>query len=262
MITLAEDDALITTAEAGGVLRIGINRPDKMNAINRQMYTDMAAALRQAEQDESIRVVLIHGSADCFTSGNDLRDFAQHPPTGEDSPVFQFLAAISQASKPLIAAVNGPAIGIGTTMLLHCDLVYAGEKAKFQTPFVNLGLCPEAASSLLLPQLAGYQRAAEMLLLGQPFSATKAYEAGLVNEVFSGNKVFPYALAQAQLMAKQPPAAVRLAKKLLKKHNATTVPIVMADEGRRFIERLSSPEAVEALAAFFAGRPADFSRFN
>jgi enoyl-CoA hydratase/carnithine racemase len=213
MMTLADSDTLIDIVSSGGVLRIGINRPDKLNAINRQMYSEMATALQRAEQDDTIRVVLIHGSADCFTSGNDLRDFALDPPTGEDSPVFTFLAAISQASKPLIAAVTGPAIGIGTTMLLHCDLVYAGETAQFQTPFVNLGLCPEAASSLLLPQLAGYQRAAEMLLLGQPFSADRAYETGLVNAIYPGNKVFPHALAQAQLMAKQPPAAVRLAKK-------------------------------------------------
>ena len=261
MMTLTDNDALIDTHCGDGILRIGINRPEKLNAINRQMYSDIAAALRRAEQDDSIRVVLIHGSATCFTSGNDLRDFAQDPPTGEDSPVFQFLAAISQASKPLVAAVNGPAIGVGTTMLLHCDLVYAGENAKFQTPFVNLGLCPEAASSLLLPQLAGYQRAAEMLLLGQPFSATKAYEAGLVNGVFPGNKVFQHALSQVQLLAKQPPAGVRLAKKLMKQNSFAAVPVVMAEEGRCFVERLSSPEAAEALGAFFEGRPADFSRF-
>ena len=261
MMTLTDNDVLIDTHCGDGIMRIGINRPEKLNAINRQMYSDMAAALLNAEQDDSIRVVLIHGSATCFTSGNDLRDFALDPPTGEDSPVFKFLVAISQASKPLVAAVNGPAIGVGTTMLLHCDLVYAGENAQFQTPFVNLGLCPEAASSLLLPQLAGYQRAAEMLLLGQPFGAIKAYEAGLVNGVFPGNKVFQHALAQVQLLAKQPPAAVRMAKKLMKKNSAAVVPVVMAEEGRCFVERLSSPEAAEALGAFFEGRSADFSRF-
>jgi enoyl-CoA hydratase/carnithine racemase len=261
MMTLTDNDVLIDTHCGDGIMRIGINRPEKLNAINRQMYSDMAAALLNAEQDDSIRVVLIHGSATCFTSGNDLRDFALDPPTGEDSPVFKFLVAISQASKPLVAAVNGPAIGVGTTMLLHCDLVYAGENTQFQTPFVNLGLCPEAASSLLLPQLAGYQRAAEMLLLGQSFGATKAYEAGLVNGVLPGNKVFQHALAQVQLLAKQPPAAVRLAKKLMKKNSVAAVPVVMAEEGRCFVERLTSPEAVEALGAFFDGRPADFSRF-
>ena len=262
MTTLVDNDALIKTSTCGGVLQIGINRPGKLNAINRQMYSDMADALQRAEQDDSIRSVLIHGSEDCFTSGNDLRDFAKDPPTGEDSPVFKFLTAISQASKPLVAVVNGPAIGIGTTMLLHCELVYAGDSAKFQMPFVNLGLCPEAASSLLLPQLAGYQRAAEMLLLGQPFGATKAYEAGLVNEILPGNELFQHGLAQAQLLAKQPPAAVRLAKQLMKKNSAATVPVVIAEEGKHFVERLSSPEAAEALGAFFEGRQADFSRFS
>jgi enoyl-CoA hydratase/carnithine racemase len=262
MMTLTDNDALIDTRSDDGILRIGINRPEKLNAINRQMYSDMAVALEQAEQDDSIRVVLIHGSATCFTSGNDLRDFAQDPPTGEDSPVFKFLVAISQASKPLVAAVNGPAIGVGTTMLLHCDLVYAGESAQFQTPFVNLGLCPEAASSLLLPQLAGYHRAAEMLLLGQPFGAARAYESGLVNGVFAGNKVFQHALSQVQQLAKQPPAAVRLAKRLMKNNSFEAVPEVMAEEGRCFIERLSSPEAAEALGAFFEGRTADFSRYQ
>ncbi len=261
MMTISNKDALINTASADGVMRIEINRPDKLNAINRQMYSDMAEALRRAEDMEDIRVIVIHGNAECFTSGNDLVDFAQDPPTGEDSPVFQFLLAISQASKPLVAAVNGPAIGVGTTMLLHCDLVYAGDRAKFQTPFVNLGLCPEAASSLLLPQIAGYHRAAEMLLLGQPFNAERAYEAGLVNKVFPGNKVFQHALAQAQLLAKQPPAAVRLAKQLMKKRMQSAVSEVMSDEGRNFFERLSTPEAAEALTAFFEGREADFSRF-
>ncbi|MGK2945574.1 MAG: enoyl-CoA hydratase, partial [Desulfuromonadales bacterium] len=238
MMTLTGNDALIDIRSGDGILQIGINRPEKLNAINRQMYSDMAAALQRAEQDDSIRVILIHGSTTCFTSGNDLHDFAQDPPTGEDSPVFKFLAAISQASKPLVAAVNGPAIGIGTTMLLHCDLVYAGENAQFQTPFVNLGLCPEAASSLLLPQLAGYQRAAEMLLLGKSFDATKAYEAGLINGVFPGNKVFQHALEQVQLLAKQPPAAARLAKQLMKKNSFATVPVVMEEECRCFVERL------------------------
>ncbi len=260
MMTLAHDDSLIQTIASDAVLRIGINRPEKLNAINLQMYADMADALERAEEDDDIRVILIHGLADCFTSGNDLRDFAQGPPMDENGPTFRFLTRISQASKPLVAAVNGPAIGIGTTMLLHCDLVYAGESAKFQTPFVNLGLCPEAASSLLLPQLAGYQRAAEMLLLGQPFGAKKAYDAGLVNEVFSGNKVFPHAVAQAQLLARQPPEAVQLTKRLMKKSHTAAVSEVMSEELGHFLQRLSSPEAIQALGAFFGGRKTNFSR--
>lgn len=261
-MTIAATDSAINTTCADGIMRIEINRPQKRNAINRQMYADLVDALRDAEEDAAIRVILIHGTADCFTSGNDLADFANDPPTGEDSSVFRFLAAISSATKPLIAAVNGPAVGIGTTMLLHCDLVYAGEQAMFQTPFVNLGLCPEAASSLLLPQLAGYHRAAEMLLLGQPFDAKKAYEAGLVNEVFPRKKVFAHALLQAQLLAQQPPEAVRLAKSLIKKRQAPLVRETIADEGAAFIARLRSPEALEALTAFFEGRKPDFSRFS
>lgn len=261
MMMLATNDNLISTAKEAGVLRIGINRPGKLNAITRQMYTDMVTALQQAEQDSDVRVVLIHGSDTCFTSGNDLHDFAKHPPTGEESPVFQFLVAISQATKPLVAAVNGPAIGIGTTMLLHCDLVYGGEAAKFQTPFVNLGLCPEAASSFLLPRLIGYPRAAEMLLLGQSMDASEAFAAGLVSGVFSAKKLFPHALAQAQRLAKQPPAAVRLAKHLMRKNSAARVPEIIVEEGQYFMERLATPEAAEAFGAFFEGRPADFSKF-
>lgn len=260
-MTLVENGSPVNVVAGDGMVRIGINRPDKKNAINRQMYSDMADALLQAEDDPTVRAVFIHGTADCFTSGNDLADFIADPPTGEESPVFRFLQAISQASKPLIAAVNGPAVGIGTTMLLHCDLVYAGEQSRFQTPFVNLGLCPEACSTLLLPNLAGYQKAAEILLLGQPFGVKKAYEIGLVNAVFSGKSVFPNALAQAQMLVRQPPGAVRLAKKLMKTHMSGNLSDVMAEEGRHFVARLRSPEAGEALSAFFEKRKPDFSRF-
>ncbi len=262
MMTLVEDNRHINVVVGDGMMRIGINRPGKKNAINRQMYSDLTEALQQAEDEDGVRVVFIHGTADCFTSGNDLADFAADPPSGEESSVFQFLTAISQASKPLVAAVNGPAVGIGTTMLLHCDLVYAGAQAEFQAPFVSLGLCPEAASSLLLPHLAGYQQAAEILLLGRPFDANKAYEIGLVNAVFRGKTVFPSAMAQAQLLAKQPPAAVRLAKKLMKKNFADKIPAVMAEEGRQFVARLRTAEAAEALGAFFEKRSPDFSSFR
>ncbi|MBE0501658.1 MAG: enoyl-CoA hydratase [Desulfuromonadales bacterium] len=258
-MTLNDEKGLIKVATSGAMLQIEIDRPKKLNAINRQMYSDMAAALLHAEQNDTIRVVLVHGSAECFTSGNDLHDFIKDPPTGEASPVFQFLTAISQARKPLVAAVSGLAIGIGTTMLLHCDLVYAGESAQFQLPFVNLGLCPEAASSLLLPQLAGYQRAAELLLLGKPFDAAKANEIGFVNKVFPDNVLLQNARAQAQLLAKQPPAAVRLTKQLMKKNSAAAVSRVISEEGEHFIEQLASSEALEALSAFFEGRKADFS---
>lgn len=244
-----------------GVLRIGIRRPQKKNALTVAMYQELCAALAEGEADPRVRVLLLHGSADCFTAGNDLGDFLRSPPQGEESPVFRFLQAISGAKKPLLAAVNGVAVGIGTTLLLHCDLAFAGEGALFQLPFVNLGLCPEAASSFLLPRLLGHQRAAELLLLGEPFSARQAEAAGLVNRVVADDEVLAYALGQAAKLAEKPPAAVRLSKALLKEPLAEPVAAALSREGRAFVERLASPEAAEALAAFFEGRRPDFSRF-
>lgn len=254
-MTLTEDNSHIQVFAADGILRIGINRPEKKNAIDRSMYSQLVEALEKAEADNGIRVVLIHGTAECFTSGNDLSDFTDVPLANEQSPVFKFLEAIHQISKPLVAAVNGPAVGIGTTMLLHCDLVYAGEQSLFQTPFVNLGLCPEAGSTFLLPMLCGHQRAAEILLLGQPFSADKAHEIGLVNEVFRGRTVFQNAMAQAQLLAKQPPEAVCLTKRLMKLNVHEHVTRVMSEEGGHFLARLQSKETVEAINNFLQKRP-------
>lgn len=251
----------IETFYQAGVLRIGINRPEKKNALSLAMYDAMAEAIAGAEADARVRVLLLHGTRDCFTSGNDLGDFVKSPPRGEDSPVFRFLKAISGAQKPIVAAVNGPAVGVGTTLLLHCDLVYAGESALFQMPFVNLGLCPEAGSSFLLPRLVGHQRASEMLLLGEPFGADRAREVGLVNEVFPDGKMLQRAVAQAQKLAERPPSAVRLAKALLKDSQAALVNQVLSKEGAHFIARLSTPEAAEALGAFFEKRRPDFSRF-
>jgi enoyl-CoA hydratase/carnithine racemase len=184
------------------------------------------------------------------------------PPIREDSPVFKFLVAISTAAKPIVAAVNGPAIGIGTTMLLHCDLVYAGESARFQLPFVNLALVPEAASSLLLPALVGYQRAAELLLLGEPFSAVKANEYGLVTEVTADGEELGAALVAAKKLAEKPPIALRLAKMLMKKGGADVVARQMGEEGVLFARQLSSPEAKEAFKAFYEKRPPDYSKFG
>lgn len=243
-----------------GCLQIGIHRPDKKNALTLAMYAAMAAALARADREAGVRVVLLHGSEDCFTSGNDLQDFLGSPPDGESSPVFQFLEALDRAVKPVVAAVNGAAVGIGTTLLLHCDLVYAGESARFQLPFVNLGLCPEAASSLLLPKLVGHQLASELLLLGDPFDADRAREMGLVNGVLPVPDVLPHALAQCRKLALKPPASLRLTKALLKKAGRRAVAETMAEEGRLFLERLASPEAKEAFQAFFERRAPDFSR--
>ncbi|MDP2639165.1 MAG: enoyl-CoA hydratase-related protein, partial [Betaproteobacteria bacterium] len=184
-----------------GIARIEIDRPDKKNALTAAMYQAMADAIHAAEADSSVRVLLIHGKPGLFTAGNDLQDFLDHPPRDDQRPVFQFLYAISQAQKPIVAAVAGAAVGIGTTMLLHCDLVYAAPNARLQLPFVNLGLVPEAASSLLLPALVGYQRAAKLLLLGEPFSAQKAKEIGLVTDVVPEDRLFDTAMAQAKKLA-------------------------------------------------------------
>lgn len=245
-----------------GILTLRFHRPEKKNALNLAMYAALAAAFRRADDDDAVRVLLLAGSEGCFTSGNDLADFMSSPPTGEESPVMQFLYAISQARKPIVAAVGGTAVGVGATMLLHCDLVYAGAGALFQMPFVNLGLCPEAGSTLLLPRMMGYQRAAELLLLGEPFGAETAREVGIVNVVCPDGELMETARRKARQLAAQPAAAVRLAKNLLKRGDAAAVRETIAEEGVRFVERLRSPEAAEALQAFMQRRSPDFSRFN
>lgn len=252
----------IRSEQSDGILTLRINRPDKKNALNLAMYKALADSLTEADSDDAVRVILICGSDDCFTSGNDLADFLAEPPTGPESPVMQFLTAISEARKPIVAAVNGLAVGIGVTMLLHCDLVYAGNSATFQMPFVNLGLCPEAGSTLLLPRIMGHQRAAELLLLGEPFSADKAYSLGIVTALCPDSDLLTTARNKALQLAAQPAAAVRLAKNLLKRDYATALKKTIAEEGAQFIACLKSPEATEALQAFMQRRKPDFSKFN
>ena len=252
----------IITENRDGILRIEINRPDKKNALTSAMYQAMADAINVAEADSKVRVVLIHGKSDLFTAGNDLQDFLDNPPRDDNQPVFQFLYGISQAQKPVVAAVAGAAVGIGTTMLLHCDLVYAAPNARLQLPFVNLGLVPEAASSLLLPALIGYQRAAELLLLGEPFTAQKAKEIGLVTEVVPEGQLFDTAMAQAKKLASKPAASVRLTKRLMKQGQMAAVAQQIKLESGHFGERLDSPEAKEAFTAFLEKRKPDFGRFD
>ncbi|MFA7402818.1 MAG: enoyl-CoA hydratase [Pelobacteraceae bacterium] len=253
---------LIKIERSDGILTLRINRPDKKNALNLGMYTALADGLTEADRDDTVRVILICGSDDCFTSGNDLADFLDAPPTGPASPVMQFLTAISEARKPIIAAVNGLAVGIGVTMLLHCDLVYAGSSATFQMPFVNLGLCPEAGSTLLLPRIMGHQRAAELLLLGGVFNTDKACSIGIVTEAIPDNEVLVTARNKAVQLAAQPAAAVRLAKKLLKRDYEASLRETISEECAQFMVRLKSPEAVEALQAFMQRRKPDFSQFS
>ena len=253
------DHILTRTQDRIAILEL--NRAEKKNALTAGMYAAMADAVTAAEADPQVRVILIHGKADCFTAGNDLKDFLERPPAGEDSPVFRFLQAIAGAHKPLMAAVAGPAVGIGTTMLLHCDFVYAGTNARFQLPFVPLGLVPEAGSSLLLPMISGYQRAAELLMLGRPFSAEKALAAGIVTEIVPEAELLEYAMDAAAGVAALPPSSLRATKSLMKKRMAAPLAQAMQDEGGEFRARLSSPEAREAMTAFFEKRKPDFSRF-
>jgi enoyl-CoA hydratase/carnithine racemase len=252
---------ILITREAG-VMTIELNRPQKKNAITADMYGALAGALIEAREMPEIRAVMLVGKRDIFTAGNDLQDFIDHPPAIDDSPVFRFLRELSQAPKPLVAAVCGAAVGVGTTMLLHCDLVFAADNARFSLPFVQLGLVPEAASSLLLPALFGYQRAAERLLLGEPFGAEEALKLGLVNAVLSADAVVAHARVQADKLAALPAAAVRATKRLMKHSRIEAIESHMMLEGEEFRERLRSPEAREAFAAFFERRRPDFSRFN
>ncbi len=253
-------ETVIVTVE-NGIQTLQINRADKKNALTQEMYGILADSLRAAEDDPSIRVSLITGTDDSFTSGNDIMDFIQNPASGEDSPVIQFLQALAEIRKPLIAAVNGLAVGVGTTMLLHCDLVYASKNAVFSLPFVNLALVPEAASSLLLPRMLGHQRAAELLLLGDNFSAEAAHRAGIVNSVVSEQDLQKTALEAATKLAAKAPEAVRLTKSLMK-GNLDDVKQAMRAEGKIFRDRLVSPEAQEAMQAFMERRAPDFSKFS
>jgi enoyl-CoA hydratase/carnithine racemase len=219
------------------------------------MYAGLADALTAAAGDDAVRAVVLSGSGGVFTAGNDLLDFLMEPPTGADSPVFRFLTAAIGFPKPLIAAVEGPAIGIGTTILLHCDLAYAAPDARFRLPFVDLGLVPEAASSLLLPRLVGHVRAAERLLLGEPFGAEDALRDGLINEIVADQPVADRALERARDLAAKPPEAVRLSKALLRQGTAAAVETALHAEAAVFVERLQSAEAQAAFMAFLEKRP-------
>lgn len=250
----------ILTHVEGGVMTITLNRLDKKNSLTSAMYGAMADALVQAEGDTAVRVVLLQGHETIFSAGNDIGDFLNKPPAGNDSPVFRFLRGIAAFPKPLLAAVCGPAVGVGTTMLFHCDLVYAGDNAAFSTPFVNLGLCPEAASSLLVPQMLGYHRAAEALLMGEPFMAEAALEVGLVNRVVPPTEANSYAQAQARKLAAKPLTSLVETKRLMKKGQAALIVQQMADESVSFGRMLGEPAAKEAFGAFMEKRRPDFSK--
>ena len=234
----------------GSILTLTLNRPEKQNAITREMYQTLADALREANGDFAIRAVVITTSSQHFTSGNDLFDFLNAPPLEPGSPVMNFLEQIHTFTKPLLAAVSGNAVGIGTTMLMHCDVVVAAPTTRFSMPFVNLGLVPEAGSSLLFPRIAGYQRAAKVFLTGEPFSADYALQIGLIAEISDAPQ--SSAMAIAERIAAQPPSAVIQTKALLKSELHDKVSAVMRAEGELFQMALQSDEAREAFMAFLA----------
>jgi len=251
----------IRTVNTNGVAVIEIARPEKKNALTQAMYTAMAEAIVAADADAAIRAVLITGQPGIFTSGNDLEDFMMRPPQGEDSPVFQFMKALAGCAKPVVAAVTGGAIGIGTTMLLHCDLVYVSDEARLAMPFVGLGLVPEYASSLLVTQRVGNAKATELLLLGEPFNGEAAVEMGIANAVLPAAEVVNHARRMAERFNALPPGAVRESKALMRRAQKSLVEDTIRTEAEIFGKRLRSPEAMEAFQAFFQKRKRDFSKF-
>ena len=250
----------IKTATLNGVATIEIARPEKKNALTAAMYRQMADALDAAVADPSVRAVLITGQPGVFTSGNDIEDFMQRQP-GTESPAIVFMKALLACDKPVVAAVTGAAIGIGTTMLLHCDFVYVSDEARLAMPFVSLGLVPEFASSLIVPQLMGNVRAAEKLLLGDPFTGADAVECGIANAVLPAGEVVNHARRIAERFNALPPGAVRGTKALMRRSRAALVAEAIGAESTVFAERLRSPDAQEAFSAFFQKRKPDFTKF-
>ena len=251
----------IKTATLNGVATIEIARPEKKNAITGAMYQQMADALTAATADAAVRAVLITGQPGIFTSGNDIEDFMKRPPGNTESPAFVFMKALIGCDKPVIAAVTGAAIGIGTTLLLHCDFVYVSDEARLAMPFVSLGLVPEFASSLGVPELMGNVRAAEKILLGDPFTGADAVECGIANAVLPASEVVAHARRVAERFNGLPPGAVQESKRLLRRARIQAVHETIAVESEIFARRLRSPEAQEAFSAFFQKRAPDFSKF-
>jgi enoyl-CoA hydratase/carnithine racemase len=244
----------IVAERSGNILSIQLNRPAKKNAMTSSMYITMAELLEDAGKDDQVRVALWHAAGDSFCAGNDLEDFMKNPPASGESPQSRLMDALINFEKPLVAAVQGAAIGGGTTMLAHCDFVYAGDNAKFQLPFVNLALVPEFGSSYLLPTRFGYLRAAELILLGQPFGALQAAELGLVTNVIPDQELLATATETAQALAEKPAGAVQAAKRLMKGAFREQLEHAVKFENQVFAERVRSDEAKEAFRAFFAKR--------
>jgi len=243
-----------------GVATLRISRPDKKNALTQAMYVSLAERLDQAAADAAVRAVLLTGEEEIFSAGNDLQEFIDNPPTSADSPVLRFMLTLARFEKPVVAAVSGHAVGIGVTMLLHCDLVYVAAGSRLSMPFVSLGLVPEFASSLLLPLWAGHVRAADKLLLGTPLSADDAVEFGIANAVLPREQLLGFALETARRFNGLPPEGVRETKRLMKRAQARLVEEAILEEARAFGARLGGAEVREAVAAFYDRREPDFER--
>lgn len=250
----------ILSSIADGILNIQFNRSDKKNAITLAMYGALADAFETANDNRSVRAVVLSGNGSCFTSGNDLADFLSGTNDSTENDLMRFLRALPNCSKPVIAAIHGHAIGIGTTLLLHCDFVYADSSARLQLPFVNLALAPEFGSSLLLPKVVGPLRANELLMLGESIDAETAYDYGLINAVV--DKPLDLAKQQALKLAQQPLSALRVTKALLKRIDNEQLMATIEAEGIEFAKCMKSPEANEAMTAFMERRTPDFSRFD
>lgn len=244
------------------ILTLSLHRPNKKNALTLDMYNTLVEHLDRADSDPQIRAIVLRGEGGVFTAGNDLADFMESPPDNMDSPVGRLLARLPRIQTPLVASVDGVAVGIGTTLLLHCDFVYCTTRAIFKLPFVPLGLCPEAGSSWLLPRLVGRVRANELLLLGDAFDAQAALEMGIVNAVVESPVLDTMVHDIAMRLASLPPASVRLTKQLIAQSQQAPLEEAMNRESAQFMQRLRSPEAREAMQAFFEKRPPDFTRFD
>src|SRR5215831_16558260 len=250
----------IVTERSNGILRVELNRPERKNALTGAMYMRLAEIFNEAAEDEETLVVLWHGAGDGFSAGNDVGDFLKNPPGPGESPQARLMDAFVRFEKPIVVAVQGAAIGGGTTMLTHCDVVYAGESARFQLPFINLALVPEFGSSYSLPARIGHLRAAELFLLGEPFTAARAAELGLVTRVVADRDLLATATATAQKLAAKPSGALRTSKRLIKQGFVDQVKAAIKREMQEFSERVRSAEAKEALSAFLEKRPPNFNK--
>lgn len=249
----------IITERSDGILRVEFNRPERKNAMTNGMYIELAQILNEAAEDEHVRVVRWHAAGDTFSAGNDVKDFLKPAASGE-APQARLMDAFIRFEKPIVVAVQGAAVGGGTTMLTHCDFVYAGESAKFKLPFIDLALVPEFGSSYAIAARVGHLRAAELFLLGETFSAARAAELGLVTRVVPDDRLFVTAVETANKLAAKPSGALRAAKRLLKRGFVDQVKSAIKVESQEFSERLHSAEAKEAFSAFLEKRPPNFTR--